>query len=242
MPKISELPVLAEAAADDIVPLVDTSGSVTNKVTRSGLVTGGFPLIATAGTAAGFTLALPTSLTNAAGQSFNIRFHLAPSAGATIAIDGQAALALRLYDGAGALTALVAGDVAIDSIVTLTLIDDGGTLRAVVNRDRSLERNVVKAFSAYNLGTNTELDSENISSFTDAGTGLLTLNFTNAFSTADITMTGSGAENGSSVQTVHSTGTASTTAYPTRNTFANATSNGTTDGSRLCSGFFGDLA
>jgi len=140
MPKISELPVLAGAAADDIVPIVDTSGSVTNKVTAAGLVTGGFPLIATAGTAAAFTLALPTSLTNAAGQSFNIRFHLAPDAGATIAIDGQTALALRLYDGAGALTALVAGDVAIDSIVTLTLIDDGGTLRAVVNRDRTLRK------------------------------------------------------------------------------------------------------
>jgi len=138
MPKISELPVLAEAAADDIVALVDTSGSVTNKVTRSGLVTGGFPLIATAGTSAAFTLALPASLTNAAGQSFNIRFHLAPDAGATIAIDGQTALALRLYDGAGALTALAAGDVVIDSVVEVTLIDDGGTLRAVVNRDRTL--------------------------------------------------------------------------------------------------------
>jgi len=138
MPKISELPVLAEAAADDIVPLVDTSGSVTSKVTRSGLVTGGFPLIATAGTAAAFTLALPTSLTNAAGQTFRVRFHLAPDAAATIAIDGQTALALRLYDGAGALTALVAGDVAIDSVVEVTLIDDGGTLRAVVNRDRTL--------------------------------------------------------------------------------------------------------
>jgi len=176
MPKISELPVLAEAAADDIIPLVDTSGSVTDKVTRSGLVTGGFPLIATAGTAAAFTLALPTSLTNAAGQTFRVRFHLAPDAAATIAIDGQAALALRLYDGAGALTALAAGDVAIDSVVDVTLIDDGGTLRAVVNRDRSR----LGAFASVNFngtGAVAIRDSFNVSSITDNGTGNYTVNF-----------------------------------------------------------------
>ena len=197
MPKISELPVLAEAAADDIVALVDTSGSVTNKVTRSGLVTGGFPLIATAGTAAAFTLALPTSLTNAAGQTFRVRFHLAPDAGATIAIDGQTALALRLYDGAGALTALAAGDVAIDSVVTLTLIDDGGTLRAVVNRDRfdnliapsgtvySQNSGTLKGFLVWDSGPATDKNSVNITSLTDNGTGDTSITFTNAMSDGD---------------------------------------------------------
>jgi len=98
---------------------------------------GSSAILTTAGTASAFTLALPTSLTNAAGQTFRVRFHLAPDAAATLAIDGQTALALRLYDGAGALAALATDDVSIDSIVEVTLVDEGGTLRAVINRDRT---------------------------------------------------------------------------------------------------------
>ena len=180
---------------------LDGITATTAQLNQTNQITGlanGAPLIDTAGTASAFTLALPASLTNAAGQSFNIRFHLAPDAGATIAIDGQTAIPLRLYSDTGSLVDLVAGDVAQHSVVTIALVDIAGNLRAVIHRDRSTiqpyqlnttgDAPVYAARAWVNFdgtGTVSIAGSGNVSSITDVGTGEYVVNFATAMEDAN---------------------------------------------------------
>ena len=160
--------------------------------------------IATTGSSNAYVLASGLSLSAyATGQAFLIIPNFTNSGAATINVDTLGAKAITK----NGTTAIVAGDIVsgqiyrlaydgtqfqivgkIDEIATQAQMEAASSTAAIVTPGRvNYHPGVCKCWGmiTYNTGTPAANASHNISSLTDTGTGLVTVNFTTAMSSAN---------------------------------------------------------
>lgn len=114
----------ASAANVSFSPITGNSGTdvqaaIANNTSEILTFDNFFDLGVTAGTSSAYTATAKNTLTAlASGQMFNVRFHAANTAGPTLNVDGQGAVALKYYTG-GAKTALPANFVKQDTVCSV---------------------------------------------------------------------------------------------------------------------------
>ncbi len=169
-------------------------------------------LVQTGGSGGAYTLTAAETITAyAAGQRFLIRPNHTNSGAATLNVDGLGAKNIKVYNAAGTLVDPAAGDLGANRLCEVTydgtrfilfpgvsadmLADTGSTTKvpcvdAVEDYVTGLVPSAWVAFDG--TGTPSIIAGKNVSSITDGGVGIYTVNFTNPMANTNYAAFGSG--------------------------------------------------